>query len=694
MNKNNFMKALSMIDEDLMELAASPDTDAIFSEKDMNPYTGNNSETVVSGVDVYHRPVWRKVLTVAAAFAIVAGIAGSGAYYFNRQKSNKNTLNNAGDDVIYDSIYSNLKDNMNKYEMSTEVRIFGDTVTHTENKEIESIFEYLDSLDMKTEIDENEFTKVPRSIAFCFGTDEEVCFTFELYENGHFTWTEKNNGTDKITYHSFSEGDTSFYAFSEMFEIDYMESELIRVSEEEIGSFIDTNFSSDMMNKAYKSDGSISFELDIIDKEAIKETITSLEWERPAYYHADDSNYNICGISLSENGCISGNYNGYNVEYVLKDSSDIEFLSKIWQDYIKISDSETVDINALLQKFSNETTVQWFEGPFVHPQGRFPYDTKTRYYSISDSKNFMNEIASFEWEFYPYEEIEKETNYTDYNEWLCSTGYYGIGISENLRFYPCGYMSIDGITDYKLKNESDVESFNQILNKYFIMDESSELAEKICKGVTDYNNLKAHYTYEFSQTSGESTVISGYLSVDAKNEKMYMTGNGTYIWDDERNVTTEIVMKGHDESAFMITDKDTSEALYSGTYSYSNGYAVPPPEWHYIYLCKTIEKDLTPRIGRTYADMDYDISVNEKDGNSEITINTKDSNNDYSSTSVITLLLTKKGQLLSYELITPDYKESFKLDNYEFDSPDFIMEDVEPIYNSIKTEEDGKYGME
>ena len=277
MNKNNFMKALIMIDEDLMEQAASPDTDAIFSEKDMNPYTGNNSETVVSGVDVYHRPVWRKVLTVAAVFAIVAGIAGSGAYYFNRQKSNKNTLNNAGDDVIYDSIYSNLKDNMNKYEMSTEARIFGDTVTHTENKEIESFFEYLDSLDMKTEIDENEFTKVPRSIAFCFGTDEEVCFTFELYENGHFTWTEKNNGTDKITYHSFSEGDTSFYAFSEMFELDYMESELIHVSEEEIGSFIDTNFSSDMMNKAYKSDGSISFELDIIDKEDIVDIKDSKE---------------------------------------------------------------------------------------------------------------------------------------------------------------------------------------------------------------------------------------------------------------------------------------------------------------------------------------------------------------------------------------------------------------------------------
>lgn len=698
MNKNNFMKALSMIDEDLMEQANSPDTDAIVSEKDDNLYSGNDSEMMISGVDVYHRPVWRKFLTVAATFIIVVGIAGSGAYYFNSLKSNKNTLNNVEDDVIYDSIYSKLKDNKNKYKMSTSVRVFGDSITHIENKEKELFFEYLDSFDMKTEVEENEFTKVPKSIVFNFETDEEVYFTFELYENGCFTWTEKNNGTDKITYHRLSEEYAVFNGFLEIFEPEYIELDLNCVFEEELESFIEINFSTNSLETSYKNNGDISLELDIIDKEAIKETIISLEWERTAYFPTDNC-YNICGISLCEDGFISGNYNGYYVVYVLKDSADIEILSKIWQDYIKISDIETDDLNTLLQKFSNETTVQWFEGPFVIPQGDFPYDTKARYYSLSDSKSFMNEIGSFEWVNCTSDEIEKNS-YTDNNGYVCSTGYYGIGINSwdgNLRFYPCGYMSINDIGDYKLKNESDVESFNQVLNKYCLMDESSELAEKICKGITNYNNLKAHYTYELTYSDGESQVISGYLSVDAKNEKMHMTGDGTdgiIFWDDEKNVTTEIVMNGHDESAFMIIDKDTSESLYFGTYSYSNGYAVPPPMWHYIYLCKRIEKELTPRMAQEYAIIDYDINVNEMDGNSEITVYCKDvSEEGYNEhkNSTINLVISEKGQILSYEFINQGgHKESFKLDNYVFDSQNFIMEDVESIYNNIKTEQESE----
>ena len=166
---------------------------------------------------------------------------------------------------------------------------------------------------------------------------------------------------------------------------------------------------------------------------------------------------------------------------------------------------------------------------------------------------------------------------------------------------------------------------------------------------------------------------------------MYMTGDGTYIMvDEEENIATEIVMNGHDESAFMIKDKKTHESQYYGIYNYSNGYAVPPPEWHYIYLCKRIEKGLSPRMAQDYVSKDYDITVNKKDGNSEITLYIEDGNNDRSSAII---LLNEKGQILSYEMITPYYKESFKLDDYVFDSPDFIMEDTESIYNSIKTEQ-------
>ena len=129
--------------------------------------------------------------------------------------------------------------------MSTAVRVFGSSIAgspNVEDKKKERFFEYLDSFDMKTEIEENEFSKVPKSIAFFFGTDEEVYFTFELYENGCFTWTEKINGRERITYHRLSEEDMVFNEFFEMFELDSIESTLNRVSKEELESFIDINF--------------------------------------------------------------------------------------------------------------------------------------------------------------------------------------------------------------------------------------------------------------------------------------------------------------------------------------------------------------------------------------------------------------------------------------------------------------------
>jgi hypothetical protein len=54
----------------------------------------------------------------------------------------------------YDSIYSRLKDNKDKYKLSTAVRVFGSSIAgfpNVEDKEKERFFEYLDSFDMKTE---------------------------------------------------------------------------------------------------------------------------------------------------------------------------------------------------------------------------------------------------------------------------------------------------------------------------------------------------------------------------------------------------------------------------------------------------------------------------------------------------------------------------------------------------------------
>ncbi len=75
MNKNDFMKALGMIDDDLIHEAKS----------------GENSEAIpengstVSGVELYHRPVWQRISAAAATLLLVLGVGSAGTYYLSHR---------------------------------------------------------------------------------------------------------------------------------------------------------------------------------------------------------------------------------------------------------------------------------------------------------------------------------------------------------------------------------------------------------------------------------------------------------------------------------------------------------------------------------------------------------------------------------------------------------------------------------
>ncbi|NLT09550.1 MAG: hypothetical protein GXY08_08620, partial [Ruminococcus sp.] len=56
------------------------------------------------------------------------------------------------------------------------------------------------------------------------------------------------------------------------------------------------------------------------------------------------------------------------------------------------------------------------------------------------------------------------------------------------------------------------------------------------------------------------------------------------------------------------------------------------------------------------------------------------------------IVLTEKGQLISYEFKGGNVTIIFKLDDYVFDSPDFTMEDVSVIYENMKNEHEELYG--
>lgn len=169
------------------------------------------------------------------------------------------------------------------------------------------------------------------------------------------------------------------------------------------------------------------------------------------------------------------------------------------------------------------------------------------------------------------------------------------------------------------------------------------------------------------------------MSYDAKNEKLYMKGDGHLFYQEKEN-TIELIMNGHDTSAFRTVEKETGNTDRLGLYRYSNGYASPPPD-NYIYLCKGLEKGFTPKFLHIYnenSDSKYDIR--ESDGFIELYHQKEDG---YSR-----IVLTEKGQLISLESIWGEGKSIFRLDDYVFDSPDFTMEDVEQIYESIKAEDE------
>ena len=74
MNKKDFMKAMSMIDNDLMRDADTP-ANAAESEYAVS----------VSGVEQYRRPVWQTVATLAASLLLVVGVGAAGMHFLTHR---------------------------------------------------------------------------------------------------------------------------------------------------------------------------------------------------------------------------------------------------------------------------------------------------------------------------------------------------------------------------------------------------------------------------------------------------------------------------------------------------------------------------------------------------------------------------------------------------------------------------------
>ena len=134
MNKNNFMKAMSMIDEELLHEADTPYTQEETETTSQGTYSENKTPDSVSGVDVYHGFLWKKFLAVAATFVLAAGAVGGGAYYYSQLKGNNNNNINNNSMVEEDTEYSTVTQTSTETQTTTSEHIivtqtFADTET-------------------------------------------------------------------------------------------------------------------------------------------------------------------------------------------------------------------------------------------------------------------------------------------------------------------------------------------------------------------------------------------------------------------------------------------------------------------------------------------------------------------------------------------------------------------------------------
>lgn len=369
---------------------------------------------------------------------------------------------------------------------------------------------------------------------------------------------------------------------------------------------------------------------------------------------------------------------------------------------------EDVSKETILSAFESvgeKSFAQWLEGPTIVPQGNRPFETIQRRYDINDLEALKNELAALEWvtcskeealsATETIEEIDGGSFYFSKGGYDIVHGYTGI-YREGYLYHFNDYMEGDY---FKLKDMNDADKLREILDERFVMDKASEVADKVWKSIGKFKSLEADYVYE-SAYGDNIQNARGTMKYDGVTGKMRMDGEGLINGCD---VTIDIIMKNglpedHNfwgpQSTFLTKDKTTGEIKeILADYGYSTVMCYKP-DFHYALLAKDIERALANSYQEFTNCVFEEKAVGE---NTEYHIKRTelwdegDGGKYEGSTCEYTLVLDPEGRVISYEQKTDnafggDWRFSFKLENYKFDSDDFVMEDVDADYEAIKDE--------
>lgn len=674
-------------DDLLKKIKCSDKFRSLMQEKlSSEPLEMKDYEDSVSGIEIAPKHSWGRVAALAAAFVLVCGAVGGGVYHYSKLKDKpapeiNEDINNGK------SIHDIVKENIDSYDMSEYVWNFsaGANILVREKSDYKDrLFDYLDELTTVREVEKypNSF----RSVRFSFSDSESgKRYDFSIRENGYGFWQETDGDENAVMtppnvesyYYGKNVFDQLFRVVLSNADSDTVEAMSI-ASQDEIMGFVSTHLEN--------SDDKVVFapwkeafdsEMDhfrITDKEALINALMNFEWVKIKESEFIYNNYYEMGIRISEDGYLMAvgddpdPYGCYKLKYDEDKEKLVPAIKSVLGYDTESRDATIEEIKEACRSIVDKPNYSTWEGTIGVPQGGQYYGAIYRYYNMSDPESFINEIASLEWV------TCSDKEYEDASEkcWYLSS----VNLKES------GYLSAptnksNSYKYFKLKNERDKDKIRTIIDKYLTMTDCSQLAEKLRIGLDNYNNLESDYVIEGSDMySGGYSSLRGHLYYDAKNHKMYMNGEGTF---DGKEVTIETVMNGEDVSAYRIIDKSTGETYREYTYCIVSPMTPRSPA-HYVYASKGIEQMLgpvwsgDPEFNIESRDIgggktEYNISGRQGEGYDEINK---------------TIVLTEGGQLISSE--SNGY--SFRLENYVFDSPDFTMEDVGPIYESIKADQE------
>ena len=434
-------------------------------------------EDSVSGTEVITaKHSWGRFAAMAAAFVLVCGAVGGGAYHL----ANTNRITKESSDISEikteetTSIFSKLKAEKELYHGDMVFKQDSDVKFRSTGLDIEPFISYMDQFNMDNEIDQEDFDETGRSITIYFyekkcdeelkakieqaAADEtinkislydEASYTFTLYDNGCYTMTD--NEYNRTTYHCFTDGEKVLNDILEMYVDNEMLERINTVSKTEMMTALQKGFDNYNDGKAYYYPANSNEPIDCIvgDRSGFRDELWEFEWER-AGIPSGDVDFYYLGFTINVDGYMQIYVDDMENNYKLKNDSDLEaFRAVLKKHLIKKDFGEAASKEDILNAFH-----EGYNGGrarFRVDDGQFTEETEC---TLENFESFKDELSDFEWVTCKVDEPQIYENFYVAGALISRNGYI---YPQSAGTHQCAY---------KLKNESDVEKLCELLDKY------------------------------------------------------------------------------------------------------------------------------------------------------------------------------------------------------------------------------------